>query len=83
MFICRIFPFFAVVALLTGCATTPLPPFPPTHPASPEAPEASAPPARPKLSSDEATRITNDFLKGAEQPTTPSDSLQNMPGMQH
>jgi hypothetical protein len=83
MLISRMFPFFAVVALLTGCATTPLPPFPRTHPASPEAPEASAPPARPSLSSDEATRTTNDLLKGTEQPTTPSDSMQNMPGMHH
>ena len=33
--------------------------------------------------SDEATRTTNDLLKGAEQPTTPSDSMQNMPGMHH
>ncbi|MGA9576987.1 MAG: hypothetical protein WBV90_05155, partial [Terrimicrobiaceae bacterium] len=64
-------------------ATTPLTPFPPTHPASPEAPEASEPPARPKLSSDDATRATNDLLKGAEHPASPSDSMQNMPAMHH
>jgi hypothetical protein len=62
---------------------TPLPPFPPTHPASPEASEASAPPARPSLSADKITRTTNDLLNGAKQPTTPSDSMQDMPAMHH
>ena len=82
MFISRILPVSAV-ALLAGCATTPLAPFPTTHPASPEAQEAFVPPVRPRLASDEATRTTNDLLKGAGQLTTPSDSMQNMPGMHH
>jgi hypothetical protein len=82
MFISRIYALPGVLALVTGCATTPLPPFPSTHPASPDAPEASVLPLGTRLSADEATRTTDDLLKETAESSAPADSTQ-MPPMRH
>lgn len=75
-----------VTLLLAACATTPLTPFPPTHPASPEAQEAPIAPFRNSLSSDEATKKSNDLLAAAEKgtlapPSAQSSDMSDMPGM--
>lgn len=78
---------FTVPALFLGaCATTPLPPFPSSHPASPEAQEAPRRPFQNTLTSDEATKKSDELLAAAENgtltpaPAEPMD-MSPMPGM--
>jgi hypothetical protein len=69
----RILSLFVIIAMLAGCASTPLPALPPTHPASPKAAEAAIPPATGRLSADAATRTTNELLRETSTlPSTPT-----------
>jgi hypothetical protein len=60
--------FLAVVSLVLGCATRPMPELPVLHPASPAAAEAPPRPAGIDLSSDEAARMTEQLLAPPQSP---------------
>lgn len=59
--------FLACAALLSSCATAPLPPLTAASPASPEAPEGAFVARQTSLRADETTRKTRALLSSARQ----------------